>query len=296
MNPPVIGIIVCASEHHRQFVSEDYISAIVHSGGIPVLIPCTIPPARCRQLSVSSCPYLSFEHYSMLCNGYLFCGGYDISPVLFDEDSKTSIGTTNYRMDYFQLSLMQYLLTLDRPILAICKGMQLLNLALGGTIWQDLTLRPEHSDNHMQTSKFCPEHSVNHMQTSTVRSDVCHKIQILPDSHLGQISSQISSPATSILTTQHSAIPELTTSNSSRRDTTTPDSLEYYVNSFHHQAVHQIGHQLKITAIASDHLIEAIESTTHSFVLGVQWHPESMYHTDLFSKKIFDAFIQAVSV
>lgn len=276
MNPPVIGIIVCTSEHHRQFVSEDYISAIVHSGGIPVLIPCTIPPARYRQLSVSSCPYLSFEHYSMLCNGYLFCGGYDISPVLFEEDSRTPTGATDYRIDYFQLALMRYLLTLDRPILAICKGMQLLNIALGGTIWQDLTLQPEYSVNHMQTSKLHSEHLVNHMQTSKIRSDVCHKIQILPDSHLGQISSQISL-------------------SDSAHDTITSDSLCHYVNSFHHQAVHQIGHQLKITAISSDHLIEAIESTAHPFVLGVQWHPESMYHTDLFSKKIFDAFIQASS-
>ena len=160
MNPPIIGIIICATENNRQFVSEDYVSAVIHAGGIPILIPCMIPPDNSRQLSVSSCPYLSFGYYSMLCNGYLFCGGFDISPVLFDEDSRTSIGTTDYRIDYFQLSLMKYLLTLDRPILAICKGMQLLNIALGGTIWQDLTLRPEHS--------------VNHMQTSKIRSDVCH--------------------------------------------------------------------------------------------------------------------------
>lgn len=265
MNPPIIGIIICATENNRQFVSEDYVSAIVHSGGIPILIPCTILPVISRSLSVPSCPSPSFEYYSMLCNGYLFGGGFDISPVLFKEDSRTPIGTTDYRIDYFQLSLMKYLLTLDRPILAICKGMQLLNIALGGTIWQDLSLRSKHTDNHMQTSTIHSEHSINHMQTSKVRSDVCHKIQILPDSYLGQIYSQISSPA------------------------------PYYVNSFHHQAVHQIGHQLKVTAIASDNLTEAIESTAHPFVLGVQWHPESMYHTDLFSKKIFDAFIQASS-
>ena len=276
MNPPIIGIIICATENNRQFVSEDYISAIVHAGGIPILIPCTILPVISRSLSVPSCPSPSFEYYSMLCNGYLFCGGFDISPVLFKEDSRTPIGTTDYRIDYFQLSLMKYLLTLDRPILAICKGMQLLNIALGGTIWQDLSLRPEHTGNHMQTSTIHSAHSINHMQTSKVRSDVCHKIQILQDSHLGQIYSQISS-------------------SDSTHDTTTPDSLEYYVNSFHHQAVHQIGHQLKVTAIASDNLTEAIESTAHPFVLGIQWHPESMYHTDLFSKKIFDAFIQASS-
>lgn len=263
MNPPIIGIIICATENNRQFVSEDYVSAIVHSGGIPILIPCTILPLISRSLSVPSCPSPSLEYYSMLCNGYLFCGGFDISPVLFKEDSRTPIGTTDYRIDYFQLSLMKYLLTLDRPILAICKGMQLLNIALGGTIWQDLTL--------------CPEHSVNHMQTSKVRSDVCHKIQILQDSYLGQIYSQISL-------------------SDSSHNTTTPNSLGYYVNSFHHQAVHQIGHQLKVTAIASDHLTEAIESTAHPFVMGIQWHPESMYHTDLFSKKIFDAFIQASSM
>ena len=246
MTPPVIGIIICASTNNRQFVSEDYISAITKSGGIPVLIPCTIPMAPDNILSANSCPYFSFEYYSMLCNGYLFCGGFDISPVLFGEDSTSAIGSTDYRIDYFQLSLMKYLLTLNRPIFAICKGMQLLNIALGGTIWQDLSQR---------TTYTC-----NHMQTSEIRSDVCHKLHILPDSHLSQL------------------IP--------------PGSADYYVNSFHHQAIHTLGTHLKVAATASDHSIEAIESDIHPFVLGVQWHPESMYRTDMFSKKIFDTFIR----
>lgn len=250
MNPPVIGIIICAGENMRQFVSEDYISAVICSGGIPVLIPCTLPPVSAASIFASSCPYVSFEHYSMLCDGYVFCGGYDISPVLFHEDSTSAYGTTDYRIDHFQLTLMKYLLTLDRPILAICKGMQLLNLALGGTIWQDLSQRSKPTSNHMQTSP--------------IRSDVCHAIQILPDSLLGQLLPPIGS--------------------------------DYYVNSFHHQAIHRIGGQLKTVAIASDNIIEAIESTSHSFVLGVQWHPESMYCTDIFSVKIWKKFIQAASL
>ena len=247
---PKIGIIICGFNENRQFVPNVYIQSVRYAKGIPLLIPLV----RSDRM---------IDDYVSLCDGFLFCGGEDITPLLFGEEPQNGNGKTDITVDLFQIRLMKRVLASRKPVLAICRGMQILNVSCGGTIWQDLTL--------------CPEHSVNHMQTSKVRSDVCHKIQILQDSYLGQIYSQISL-------------------SDSSHNTTTPDSLGYYVNSFHHQAVHQIGHQLKVTAIASDHFTEAIESTAHPFVMGIQWHPESMYHTDLFSKKIFDAFIQASSM
>src|SRR5690606_26069404 len=65
------------------------------------------------------------------------------------------------------------------------------------------------------------------------------------------------------------------------------------VNSFHHQAVKDVPQPLQVSGIASDGIIEAIESTIHPFVLGVQWHPEALAQKDDFiSIKIFEAFIQ----
>ena len=69
---------------------------------------------------------------------------------------------------------------------------------------------------------------------------------------------------------------------------------EFKVNSFHHQAVRNVVSPFIVTARASDGVIEAIESTEHQFVLGVQWHPEPLaLNEDHISKAIFQRFIEA---
>lgn len=64
------------------------------------------------------------------------------------------------------------------------------------------------------------------------------------------------------------------------------------VNSRHHQAVKKVGNNFIASAHTSDGIIEAIESNTNTFVLGVQWHPEEMFATDHNAKVIFQAFIK----
>ena len=65
------------------------------------------------------------------------------------------------------------------------------------------------------------------------------------------------------------------------------------MNSFHHQAVKDVLHPLTISGVASDGTIEAIESTEHDFVLGVQWHPESLAEIeDKVSMDIFEQFLK----
>ena len=65
------------------------------------------------------------------------------------------------------------------------------------------------------------------------------------------------------------------------------------VNTTHHQAVRKLGRSLVINATAKDGVIEGIESKEHSFVLGVQWHPEFLTHRDISQRKIFASFISA---
>jgi putative glutamine amidotransferase len=69
------------------------------------------------------------------------------------------------------------------------------------------------------------------------------------------------------------------------------ESLE--VNTTHHQSVKKLGKGLIVNAAAADRVIEGIESRDHSFVLGVQWHPEFLVHRDRAQKKIFAAFVRA---
>ncbi len=157
---PVIGIIICGIENNRQFVSQPYIEAIESAGAAPIIIP---------QITDSSL----FSYYLSICQGFLFCGGDDICPLLFGEDLKTNQGHTNISTDSFHLNLMRKILSGSFPILAICRGMQILNVALGGSIWQDISLRPGSWQNHMQIS--------------SERSEPSHKISFKQDSMLCKI-------------------------------------------------------------------------------------------------------------
>lgn len=225
---PVIGIVVCGSENNRQFVSHPYIEAIESSGGVSVLIP--------RTELVENYPC-----YYMLCDGFLFCGGNDISPRLFGEDLLTDKGRTDTKTDLFHLSFMKYVLSTSLPVLGICRGMQVLNIARGGTIWQDI---------HLQEGTF-----QNHMQSSARRSDVSHRISCSQNSMLYNICGNF-----------------------------------VETNSYHHQCVKTVGQGLKITALATDGVIEALEDMSHPFLIGVQWHPECMYHTSPSMRDLFSMF------
>ena len=228
---PVIGIISCGYTGSHQYVPASYLCAVESCGGIPVILPITSDEEF-------------YSSYTQICHGFLFCGGDDINPLLFGEESRTDKGSYDPRTDIFHLSFMKYILNSRLPVLAICRGMQVLNVALGGTIYQDISLRPSPSLNHMQTSKN--------------RSDTCHRITVSPGSML---------------------YPFL------------QDSV--LVNSFHHQSIHVLGQGLKISAIASDGIIEAIETTDHTYTCGVQWHPECMLDSSPDMKYIFNSFINS---
>ncbi len=157
---PVIGIVVCGCDAGRQFVSHSYIQAVEDAGAVCIIIPCTEDISR-------------FPCYYGLCDGFLFCGGDDISPRLFGEDLLTDRGQTDMHMDCFHLNFMKYALSTSLPILAVCRGMQVLNIALGGTIYQDISLRNGISQNHMQRSES--------------RSDVCHRVACAKNSMLYNI-------------------------------------------------------------------------------------------------------------
>lgn len=226
---PKIGIVICGIENERQYVTDSYIQAVKHSGGMPLILPLV------KSKTV-------IAEYVSLCDGFLFCGGGDITPLLFGQEPVYGIGTTDISVDLFQIRLMKEVLSTEKPVLAICRGMQLLNVACGGTILQDL-----YSSN-LDT--------INHMQTSNSRKDISHKVRFLPKTRLQKLLGDFS-----------------------------------YTNSYHHQAVDFLGDGLIASGMAGDDIIEAIEMPSHPFVIGVQWHPESMLETTPTMKQLFHALI-----
>ena len=168
---PLIGVVVCGTDNNRQFVSTSYLQAIWDAGGIPVVLPaCTMSDFQ-----------KTAKKYLRLCRGFLFCGGGDIHPLLMGEEPLPRLGATDLSLDLFQLSFIRRILHhSDKPVLGICRGMQVLNVALGGTIYQDLSYLPD-SAADPETSLTCP--LIAHMQSSALRSDFAHSIQIQPNSY-----------------------------------------------------------------------------------------------------------------
>lgn len=224
-----IGIVICGLMGEKQFVSDAYIKAVRSAGGLPIILPL-----------VKSNEVIA--DYVKLCSGFLFCGGGDITPLLFGEEPARGIGETDIALDLFQIRLMKSILKSKKPVLAICRGMQILNVACHGTICQDIELRKEPS--------------INHMQTSISRKDISHKVNTVAGSRLHRIIGEFA-----------------------------------YTNSFHHQVIEEVGEALQVTGRTADGVIEAIEMPSHPFVLGVQWHPESMYEISSDMRYLFRAFM-----
>lgn len=147
---PTIGIIICGFSGNRQFVTNPYIQSVRYSKGLPVILPLVRSDRVLAQ-------------YADLCDGFLFCGGDDITPLLFGEEPKPGGQHTNITVDLFQLRLMRKILGSRKPLLAICRGMQVLSVACGGSIWQDLSL--------------APGNTLDHMQHSSSRSEISHRIR-----------------------------------------------------------------------------------------------------------------------
>ena len=224
-----IGIIICDLIDSKQFVTDAYIQAVKSAGGLPIILPLV------KSKTV-------IQDYVALCDGFLFCGGGDITPLLFGQEPNYGIGATDITLDLFQIRLMKEILKAEKPVLAICRGMQIMNVACCGTIYQDL--------NQLDIE------TINHMQTSLSRKDISHKVFFKSKTRLQRIFGDFA-----------------------------------FTNSFHHQAIDRLGLGLIISGTTGDDIIEAIEMPSHPFVVGVQWHPESMLDSAPNMKQLFHALI-----
>jgi putative glutamine amidotransferase len=218
-------------DDRKQFVMRDYSDAVIRAGGVPVLIPYTTRDDVIALISEEL-------------DGLLLSGGGDIDPTLFDEEPHPGLGEIIPDRDEMEIALIEQFVSQNKPIFGICRGCQVLNIALGGDMYQDLLAQKASVIQHAQKAR---------------RSHASHTIQIHEQSLLYSILGKTS----------------------------------VKVNSFHHQAVRMVAPGLKVSAKAADGVVEAIESETQEFVLGVQWHPECMAHTADDAQKLFDAFVDA---
>ena len=248
-NKPVIGIAYsdCAARDNemriRTYVSRKYYHAVQRSGGIAILLPA---PYTDSFLSEENKREINLEYaqaYLSMVDGIIFAGGEDIDPAYQGEDPIPALEATNPFRDSFEITLCQEAYKQNISILGICRGIQLMAIALNGSVYQDIKSIEK----------------VKHSQ-STPRWQPTHKINISESSFLKEIAGN--------------------------------EQEDFFVNSFHHQAVKELPENFTVSATTNDGIIEAMESQKNdSFYLGVQWHPEEMFNTNSFSRRIFNWFI-----
>jgi putative glutamine amidotransferase len=208
-----------------------YAEAVLRAGGLPFVLPYTDDPT-------------AVEAYLDRLSGVVITGGaFDIPPEAYGETAREGMGPTKEGRTAFETALMRAALKRNMPVLGICGGMQLLNVVLGGTLYQDIGREvPDARDHEQRHDRTQPQHPVD-VREGSLLAEAVGKGQLM-------------------------------------------------VNSTHHQAVKKLGNQVVSSAVSSDGITEAIESSAHVFAVGVQWHPEYMLNNLPVHGGIYKVFIQ----
>ena len=196
-------------------LAEGYYESILRAGATPVVLPPTEDAdALCTMLDSIDALVLS--------------GGGDMNPLFAGEEPVPQLHSINPKRDLCELLLIRLAYDRQLPMLGICRGIQMLAIALDGSVWQDIA------------TQFTPQAPLLKHSQDLERTRASHTVAITEGSLLHSIM------GASVLA----------------------------VNSFHHQAVREAGPHLRVSAIAPDGVIEAVESTEYKSIIGVQWHPE----------------------
>lgn len=118
------------------YTPQGFVDAVQQAGGLPIVLPVGAPDTALD--------------YVAKIDKLLLAGGQDICPDFFEQEPHMKLEETNRDRDLFELALIKEAIKQQKPIFAVCRGMQLVNVALGGTIYQDLSLYPNQTIKHEQ--------------------------------------------------------------------------------------------------------------------------------------------------
>lgn len=202
---------------------------------------------KCKSVNMYTVSTDSIKYYLSKADGIVISGGPDVNPVIYGKASETDrCESIDNRRDSLELRMIGYAIENNIPLLGICRGHQILNVAQKGSLIIDIPSDFDTTVIHRQGD----DHMVRIIEGSLLSE------LILPDSGL--------------------------------------------VNSSHHQAVDELAPGYRATAFAPDGIIEAIEPVDpdgHPFILGVQWHPETLVRQSEnhpFSRPILLRFMEEV--
>lgn len=245
---PVIGVIT------RQDTSAtwtgyalygqglSYCRALSLAGGAPVLIPLELGESAWRSI------------YARL-DGLLLPGGVDVAPALYGEAPHPKLGKVDGSLDEAELVLARWALADGMPLLGICRGIQVLNVAAGGTLYQDLSSQYPGALRHACSPPEFP------------RMHRAHAVQVQPGSRLAEI---LGAHETAVNSRHHQAVKDV--AHGFCVTARAPDGV--------------------IEGIEVDGYVPGED---RRFTVGVQWHPESLAEDDPQMLAIFQALVRAAS-
>jgi putative glutamine amidotransferase len=222
---------------HSVVMNQRYYHAVASAGGAPVLVPLLDDVEALRAI---------YERT----DGILIPGGVDVDPSTFGEKPHERLGRIDPARDRVEIQLVRWAVEDDKPLLGLCRGLQVINVALGGTLYQDLETEYPNGIKH----DYFPTYGFS-------RDHLAHDVIVEAGSRM-----------------RHALVDEAVP-----------------VNSMHHQGIKALATGLSASAVAPDGLIEAAESTSESYIVGVQWHPEVFELSDPSSGVLFRDFVQAAS-
>lgn len=217
-----------------QWVSEVYLEILAKRGVVPVVVPIS-----------ESTPQILSEYLNDY-DALLLVEGGDVHPQRYSNTwNESEFEEIDTLKDEIEFQCFAHAYERKKPILGICRGMHVINVALGGTLHTDIHKHINAEDFHLDYNNY-----------DTLR----HEISIRPNTPL---------------------------SNWYGREKTA-------VNSYHHQGIEKLGEYLLEMAIDKHNVIEALYMPHYPFLVGLQFHPERMWHEDEGNKLVFKSFINAM--
>lgn len=165
MRRPIIGIAANEIEdagarlYHLPicYTPSGYVKAVQNAGGLPIVLPVGSPDLA--------------KEYIKQIDKLILAGGQNVSPALYGETIQVEEASLSKERDQFELALIEEAIAQKKPIFAVCRGVQLVNVALGGSLYQEISHLNESKIAHMQVpvSREIPTHQIRTENASILR-------------------------------------------------------------------------------------------------------------------------------
>jgi len=260
MRKPVIGVMpLYDDEKESQWMVPGYFDGLLQAGAVPLMLPLGLDEDGFAGIR---------EHI----DGYLFTGGHDVDPALYQEQPIPEDEAFCDARDALESMVFYWCWSQDVPALGICRGIQFFNVARGGTLWQDIPAQYQ--------ARFCScASSCGSEQKGRTASEAASALPLIRHTMAPPYAEHHAEH--DVLITKDSPLEKLL------------GKTRIQVNSYHHQAVKEIGTGLVPMAHSEDGLVEAVYAPEKMFLWAVQWHPEFTFREDENSRKIFQALVKA---